>query len=400
MKGLPSRRMLKYWHSKKKMANKKKKKTNKKNVAVIITCAVLALILIIVLCAYLILKSYIGKINHVGREEWDISYVDESTEPVTDENGETVDATVSSELNSQGADYVSGGQAREEDYVRNIVLIGSDNRHYENLLNCPGNSDAIILVSVNSKTKKIYLTSIMRDTAAYITYTDEMKSKYSNWKDGYDKINAANARGGPEFLLDTIESNFKIKVDDYVLVDFYSLIDIIDVLGGIPMTLTDVEAEAANNYIRDMEHDRYVQKHNGSDEGFTPMYLLEGGGNLVLNGVQAVGYARERQTSGSDYTRTERQRAVIEQIIIKCKTMSITKLNELANTLLPKVYTNMTENEILGMITDAITFLNYDVEQVRVPFDNMYYSTSAGNLMPNDYQETAEKLQSIIFATE
>lgn len=368
--------------------------------AVIITCAVLALILILVLCAYLILKSYIGKINHVDRDDWNISYVDDTTEPVTNENGETVDATESPELNSQGADYVNKGQAREEDYVTNVVLIGSDNRHYEDLLSCPGNSDAIILVSINSKTKKIYLTSIMRDTAAYITYTDEMKSKYSNWKDGYDKINAANARGGPEFLLDTIESNFKIKVDDYVLVDFYSLIDIIDVLGGIPMTLTDVEAEAANNYIRDMEHDSYVQKHNGSDEGFTPMYLLNGGGNLVLNGVQAVGYARERQTSGSDYTRTERQRAVIEQIIVKCKSMSITKLNELANTLLPKVYTNMTENQILGMITDAITFLTYDVEQVRVPFDNMYYSTTAGNLMPNDYQETAEKLQSIIYATE
>ena len=79
--------------------------------------------------------------------------------------------------------------------------------------------------------------------------------------------------------------------------------------------------------------------------------------------------------------------------------MSVSQLNELVNTLFPKVYTNMTESDILGMVADAVTYLGYDVEQVRVPFDGMYESVSGGNLLP-DYEATIEKLQSIIFATE
>lgn len=231
----------------------------------------------------------------------------------------------------------------------------------------------------------------MRDTAAYIQYSDALKAKNSRLKDGYDKINRANAVAGPEFLLDIIEGNFKIKVDDYILVDFYSLIDIIDILGGIPMTLTDAEAEAANNYIRDMDFDRGVSDWETAN-------VLTGGGDLILNGVQAVGYSRERQTAGSDFNRTSRQRAVIEQIIVKAKKMSVTQLNDLANSILPKVYTNMSESEILGMVADAVTYLGYDLEQYRVPFDNMYESVN-GNLLP-DYEATNQKLQDIIFATE
>ena len=142
------------------------------------------------------------------------------------------------------------------------------------------------------------------------------------------------------------------------------------------MTLTDAEAEAANNYIRDMDFDRGVSDWETAN-------VLTGGGDLILNGVQAVGYSRERQTSGSDFNRTSRQRAV---------------MNDLANSILPKVYTNMSESEILGMVADAVTYLGYDLEQYRVPFDNMYESVN-GNLLP-DYEATNQKLQDIIFATE
>lgn len=371
--------------------NKKKKKSNSKNIAIIATCSILALILIIVLCVYLVLKSYIGKINKVDPDDWS-NITSNTNEVQTDDDGNVIsDTTMSDEINSSGAENFGNGEGLEKDYVKNIVLIGVDNRHFENILYNPGNSDAIILVSFNSKTHKVYLTSIMRDTAAYIQYSDALKAKNSRLNDGYDKINRANAVGGPEFLLDIIEGNFKIKVDDYILVDFYSLIDIIDILGGIPMTLTDAEAEAANNYIRDMDFDRGVSDWETAN-------VLTGGGDLILNGVQAVGYSRERQTAGSDFNRTSRQRAVIEQIIVKAKKMSVTQLNDLANSILPKVYTNMSESEILGMVADAVTYLGYDLEQYRVPFDNMYESVN-GNLLP-DYDATNQKLQDIIFATE
>lgn len=359
-------------------------KKNKKNkhTALVVVCAVLTFILILVLCAYMFIKGYLDKINYMDEDDWDIIYEDWNL---------VESPTELSELNGMGAGLFGNGKGVEKNYVKNFVLIGTDNRHFENITTQPGNSDSIIIVSINSKTKKIYLSSIMRDTAVYIPYTEDMKAKNDKYKDGYDRINAANARGGPEFLLDIIEGNFKVKVDDYVLVDFYSLIDIIDILGGIPMTITDEEAAAANNYIRDMDFDRGV-------ENWETANLLSGGGDLILNGVQAVGYARERQTEGSDFNRTGRQRAVIEQIIIKAKTMSLSKLDELADAILPKVYTNMKSSEIMGMIPDALVYLNYDVEQIRIPFENMYQSIE-GYLLP-DYNATIEKFQSIIFATE
>lgn len=366
------------------------RKSNKKNIILIVICSIMAVILAVILAVYLLIRSYVNKINYIDPDEWDINMTQDANNP-TEETNPTFDAQV----NESGKEFVNNSESIDKSYVKNYALIGVDNRHFEKITSNPGNADVIMILSVNTKANKVFITSIMRDTAAYIDYTPEMEEKHKNYKDGYDKINAANARGGPEFLLDTIEANFKIKIDDYILVDFYSLIDIIDILGGIPMKVSDAEAAAANNYIRDMEHDIYVQNHNLSDEGFEPKNLLSGGGDLILNGVQAVGFARERQTEGSDYTRTSRQRAVIEQIIIKAKKMSVSKLDEMANAVLPKVYTNMTTNEITALISEAVTYLGYDIVQNRIPFDGLYTSEN-GNLMPM-YKETVEKFHDIIF---
>ena len=116
------------------MATKRKKrKTNKRNVAVIVMCAALAFILIVVLCAYLILKSYIGKINHVDGDDWNITVNTDETQ--TDEDGNiVVETTMSEEINSSGAENFGNGEGVEKDYVKNILLIGVDNRHFENIL--------------------------------------------------------------------------------------------------------------------------------------------------------------------------------------------------------------------------------------------------------------------------
>ena len=96
--------------------NKKKRKTNKRNVAVIVMCAVLAFILIVVLCAYLILKSYIGKINHVDGDDWNITVNTDETQ--TDEDGNiVVETTMSEEINSSGAENFGNGEGVEKDYV-------------------------------------------------------------------------------------------------------------------------------------------------------------------------------------------------------------------------------------------------------------------------------------------
>lgn len=89
--------------------NRRKRKTNKKNIAVIVTCAILAVILIVVLCAYLIIKSYVGKINKVDKDDWNITA--DSNEVQTDENGNIIEnTTMSDEINSSGAENFGDGE--------------------------------------------------------------------------------------------------------------------------------------------------------------------------------------------------------------------------------------------------------------------------------------------------
>ncbi len=375
---------------------KKKKKSNKANIAIIVICGVLTLVLIIVLCVYLMIKNYIGKIDIVNPGEYVTG--DYETETVETIQGETLPSEAVSEIESGNKEFIDNSEVAEADHVKNILLIGIDNRHFENVQIQPGNSDTMILISINEDTKEIYMTSFMRDLYVYIDYPKVMEEQRNpdgsqKYVDHYDQLNRANAQGGPELLLDTIENNFKVKVDEYICVNFYSLIDIIDILGGIEMTITDAEAEAANNYIRDMDFDRGV-------ENWETANVLNGGGTLLLNGVQAVGYARERQTAGSDYARTERQRAVLNEVFNKAKSMSITKLNELANTILPMVTTNITETQIMAYVTDAITYLTYDIKQMRVPFDDLYTAQNInghGMLVP-DYAATSQRLIDAIYA--
>lgn len=378
------------------------KKSNGKNTAVIIVCAILALIFIIVLCVYLIINDKLNKINIVDKGQYIevTTTASESTGAVeaTTEAGAQVPADENDQLDeaeSKGQNFYSDeSQVASAAHVRNILLIGVDNRHYEDISKVPGNSDVMILISINSKTNKIFMTSFMRDTYAYIDYPAVLE-KYN--VDGSDKLNEANARGGPELLLDTIEGNFKVKVDEYVAVDFYSLIDIIDILGGVTLTISDEQASVMNNYIRDMDLYRPSVSDYVNENVFTK------GGTYLMNGTQAVAYCRDRYSGGNDYKRTDKQREVLALVFEKAKKMSISQLNELADTVLPMVYTNISKNDILTLISGAGSYLTYDLEQLRVPFDGMFTSATAttkygnqGVLIP-DYEATAAKLKQSIY---
>ena len=113
--------------------------------------------------------------------------------------------------------------------VRNILLIGTDSRGEDR-----GRSDSMILMSINSKSNKISLVSLMRDTYVQIP--------------GYggDKLNAAYSYGGPELLMDTIEENLYIKIDDYFTVNFISFANIVDAVGGVEIKVNEDEADAIN----------------------------------------------------------------------------------------------------------------------------------------------------------
>ncbi len=343
---------------------KKPHKFSKKVRIILIADIVLIVVWVIILAVIfggkgIINCRYLSKIN--TEKEANVIKSTNEVEIETDENvveEDNIDDALKNLIDGDAKSFFESGEPASASYVTNILLIGTDVRaNHEEY----GNSDSMVLVSINKKTKKIFLTSIMRDLYVYIPQVDINS-----------RLNYAHEFGGSSFLCDTITGNFKVKVDKYVRVDFYSLMNIIDAAGGIDMELSDDEVAVANK-----EYVYYMCRDMGWDP--TP-YYIPASGNIHLNGMQAVAFARIRYVGNADYERTERQRRVLTTIFDKCKNMSISELDKFAQTSLENIFTNMENDDIWDIIDDAASYFGYEIVSQRVPFDD----TSTGQYI--DYQ--------------
>ncbi|CRZ34634.1 LytR family transcriptional attenuator [Herbinix hemicellulosilytica] len=340
----------------------------------------ISVLLIIAISVFFIIRSYIKKINIVSAVEE--TYIDEEElepEPedlfadITDSPKEEIDL-IEERIRKNMEDNQT--PIVNDDDVTNILLIGSDTRKKGGF----GRSDAMIIVSINKRNKTITATSILRDI--YL----KIPGKKNN------RINAAYALGGAGLLMDTIEKNFKIKVDRFVSVDFYAFIEIVDAVGGIKLDVTDKEVPIINNYVEELN------RLNGQDEALDK---LTGPGSYLLNGKQTLGYVRNRYI-GTDFARTARQREVLEKIFNGVKGLSITRLNGLMNEILPEVTTNLTEGEIFSLILSLPTYALYDLQQLTVPVSNSYKNLRINNMavLGIDFEKNIKEIRSKIYGAE
>lgn len=219
------------------------------------------------------------------------------------------------------------------DDIMNILLMGIDNGS----VNYPyGRSDSMIILSVNKKTHNVKMISLSRAVYAKIQ--------------GYEntRLNHAHGYGGASLAIDSIERNYKIRIDRYVETGFETFKKIIDVLGGVSIDLTSAEAKALKTKI----------KQNG--------LTYNGAGKYNLNGNLALEYVRLRKID-SDKERTGRQRKILMSIANKAKNSNIFQLNSLANNILPLITTNMSKSEIVSQLANANTYLNGKIDQYVVP---------------------------------
>ncbi len=263
----------------------------------------------------------------------------------------------------------NGGTLYSSKNVINVLLVGLDSK---DALQNGGNSDSLILVSLNKKTKKINMTSLFRDTWCYMNISG---------KDRYAKINSSYMHGGPDALIDTVEKNFKIDIDYYVAVDFSSFVDIIDALGGITVEVQEYEA----NYINR-----------------TTKHTIESGPAVTLSGKEALVFARIRKSDAdSDVSRTRRQRQVITAFINSAKGASLSQLNDALDMLFAYVKTDLTKMQILSYGTQALTngWISYDIEQFALSdaeiFKTGYVGSSSVVFM--DFPLAAQQLQTAIY---
>lgn len=224
--------------------------------------------------------------------------------------------------------------------IINILVIGSDRRD----TNSNGRSDAMILVTINEKTKKIHLTSLMR--AIYVSIPDDPDPQYAkNWISQY-MLNAAHTWGGPRLLLKTIQRNFRIDVSKFIATDFDGFRGAIDEVGGVSINLTSAEA----NYLNRLMRTKFKA------------------GTQLLNGEAALNYARIRKID-SDFQRTERQRNVIMALFNKFGSSNPKRMASTAEALMPYVTTNLTDMEFMGLVVDFISYSNYDIDQMMLPLE-------------------------------
>ncbi len=330
----------------------------KKKIIVSVVAIILALIITLTTVLGIFVAQKFGLMgDNVGNGD-DIVY--------EDENFGSIDIDIgSSDFKQSLIDWATTGNDMHmsSKNVINVLLVGADSRNGTN----SGNTDVMMLLSVNKKTKQLKLVSFLRDSYLYV------QGKNNSY---CTKLNAAFSMGGPECLMQTIENNYKIDIDNYVMVNFESFEAIIDAMGGVTVDVKKYEA----------------------DYNYTKFKInLPYGEDVTLNGEQALCFCRIRGCDADgDVSRTRRQRQVIDAIIDRVKTASLGDLNKYIDILLPYVDTGYSKSQILSTGMKALTgkWFSYERTQLQAPDEECRTSGSANAwIWVVDYQLAAQKLQ-------
>lgn len=297
----------------KRVKNKKKKKASTASIIILFT--VITIVAVIIGSCWLIIDHYLNLINYVDPNDTSHYLPPDATYPYGDES----DSPATGKPFDEG-DIVwpDAGDITdlEDDELLNILIIGQDRREgQEDQLH----SDTMILASINPETYEVSLISFLRDTYLQIPgYQD-------------NRLNVSYYFGGFKLLKETLSLNFGLAIDGCFEVDFYDFMDIIEILGGVDIELTQAEAD-------------YILTYSGT---WVPA------GMNRLTPLQALTYARNRKI-GDDFGRTERQRKILLSIFNEFKDADIGELKRIADQILPMLTTDMSKSQVLGILTELL----------------------------------------------
>ena len=259
---------------------------------------------------------------------------------------------------------------------RNIALLGIDSRADDYGL---GNrSDCMMIASINQETNEIKLISVYRDTYVYVM---------ENGTKRLDKITHAYSYGGAQNTLKSLNEALDLNITEFVTVNFDAVIAAVDSLGGVYIDIDSSEIKYINDYIDATSQSSGVKSSHISSTG-----------RQKLDGVQAVAYSRIRYTAGGDYKRTERMRTVVEAMLSKAKTLNVGQLNSFADTILPKIRTNISTSEIWGLIPKLASFKV--TESIGWPYDTKGITLDRWYGVPVTLQSNVERLHKEAFEQE
>lgn len=332
---------------------------------------VLALLTLFIIAPAIMYDYYSSKISLMQFSDGTIVSASEITEDEIAEDVREMDAATA---DLEAAEAIEAeGEVYEDEGVINILLIGTDERTKR--LNTNARGDSCMLLSINKKNMQVHLVSFERGMGVPI-----LSGQY---KGQYDWLTHTFRYGGADLMMREVSECFKVDVEHYVRVNFYTFQQLIDSIGGVDIELTEREAQGLNGELKTNAW-THTRVHAGTNH---------------LDGYDTLQYSRIRYID-SDWGRIGRQRNVIQRIIMQTKTLGISELNSMLNDVLPLVQTNLTEDDISDMLKLLPRYKDVTVEQMTVPAKGTYGSmTGMGgrSLFAVDFAKNADILHEALY---
>ena len=268
--------------------------------------------------------------------------------------GNSVDIVDQEEVDPTAEEVLIGKEEQKDDQVYNVLLVGTDSRDPDADM---GRSDSMMLISFNQGKGKATIVSFLRDCLVDI--------------DGHGKSRLGHtyAYGGVGLTINTLNEVFDLDIQKYITINFDSLVNVIDELGGIEVNLTEEEAA-------------YYREHGMPDIQSGP---------VTLTGSQALAHARNRSLD-NDFGRTQRQRSVLYGIYNKLmQQRDPAALLSLINYCMTQVSTNMGVTEIYNLATEILGIDHLTTQQAAVPEDGTYQFITYEGMSVIDFDLEANK---------
>ena len=324
------------------------KKRSWKKTLLIVLAVILLLLALLAVCLWIYMRSMLNLVNQVPQTDPTFVTTENTIDATQEAPGQTEATEESTEPETTWPQVVSTQN------VTTIMLVGQDNQGDES-----GEehklSDSMIMCTINRETKTLTMTSILRDCYVPIP-------AYAGHKPGQSRINvcyhlgsqwAGSSKGGMEMLALCVEQNFGIPIDHTIEVGFDTFAQVVDLMGGVDIELTEAEANYMTYGI-----------------GYGRVGEMEPG-YQTLNGVQALAYARIRKIDpDGDFSRSNRQRTILKSLLGKCVKMNLWDLHKLATQVLPLITTDMTTDEMTNYIWEFLPMLkDLTIVSQRIPLE-------------------------------
>ena len=302
---------------------------------------------ILLLAILLVAAYFIGMVNRVKYE-----------------NMSETEAGINDDLSKDTLESLEG--------CTNIAVFGLDNRSANNYQE--GNSDVVMIASIDNKTKNVKLVSVYRDTFLSVGGGT------------YFKCNNAYARDGAKQAVQMLNSNLDLDIKEYVCVDWAAVVEVIDDLGGLDLNITQGEMNQINKYKKD------VDGVTGKNTPNVTQYGL-----VHLDGTQATTYARIRKLSGDDFKRASRQRIVLQAMLEKAKKANPATLVKICNSMVDDISTTLSLDQMVSLAKDVTKYKISSTTGFPTDLTTKNMPRCGDTVIPADLVTNVKKLHEYMF---